>query len=262
MQCKICSHTTEQAFCTKILNRFDEYLYKCSNCGFLSYDFPHWLPMAYNEAINVSDTGLISRNLILYKLASIVAYSLLGKVCNILDWGGGTGMLVRLMRDIGFETYWQDTYCQNIFARGFEYNQQKIDLITNFEVFEHMPNPLDEICSILKISKNILFTTELIPSDIPDKNWYYYGFDHGQHISFYSLKTLQYIADKYNLYLSSNGYSIHLLTKYPYSNIKFKFICKFFNRGIFYIIKKNMSSKMVSDSIYLIEKSKQENKNI
>lgn len=174
--------------------------------------------------------------------------------------GGGTGMFVRLMRDVGFETYWQDKYCQNIFAKAFEYKEQQIDLITNFEVFEHMLDPLNEIETIAKISKNILFTTELIPCDIPDKSWYYYGFEHGQHISFYSLKTLQYIANKLNLYLVSDNHSIHLFTEYPYSNIKFKLMCKIFNKGIFNLIKKKMSSKTLSDYKYLIQKLKLENK--
>ncbi len=48
---------------------------------------------------------------------------------------------------------------------------------------------------MLKISRNILFTTTLLPSPMPQPGtWWYYGLEHGQHISFYSLETLQSIA--------------------------------------------------------------------
>jgi len=119
------------------------------------------------------------------------------------------------MRDIGFDFYWNDKYTQNIFARGFEGGLlDNYEAITTFESFEHFVEPIKEIENMLLISKNIIFTTELLPSPVvpyPDK-WWYYGLEHGQHISFYSEKTLNYIAKKYNLFLYKVG-SIHLLHK-------------------------------------------------
>lgn len=105
------------------------------------------------------------------------------------------------MRDIGFNFYWYDKYCKNIFAKGFEWNYSKdIEAVTCFEVFEHFINPLEDIENILNISKNVIFTTELLPSPLPQPNdWWYYALEEGQHISFYSEKTLRFIAKKYNL---------------------------------------------------------------
>ena len=49
---------------------------------------------------------------------------------KFLDYGGGYGILVRLMRDVGYDFYWFDKYSQNIFAKGFEC-KDKIDYIVN-----------------------------------------------------------------------------------------------------------------------------------
>ncbi|MDD3083569.1 MAG: class I SAM-dependent methyltransferase, partial [Candidatus ainarchaeum sp.] len=113
---------------------------------------------------------------------------------SFLDYAGGYGIFTRLMKNKGFNFYWDDKYTENTFSKGFEYKKQKIDLTTCFECFEHFEEPIKEIEKILKISNNIIFSTRLIPKEIPEKNWVYYGFNHGQHIAFYSKKTLFFIA--------------------------------------------------------------------
>ncbi|WP_253248322.1 methyltransferase domain-containing protein [Helicobacter sp. 12S02634-8] len=160
---------------------------------------------------------------------------------------------MRLLRDVGFEAFWQDKYCQNQFAKGFEYQGETIDLITSFEVFEHLPNPIAHLESMLAISQNILFSTELLPTAVPDITWEYYGFKHGQHISFYDQKTLHYLANKYHLHLNTNGHSLHLLTQKPFSKIKFFLICKLFSKGLFWLISKKMTPKTLQDSHTLLK---------
>ena len=63
-----------------------------------------------------------------------------------VDWAGGHGVLVRLMRDAEFDFYWQDRYAQNLFARGFEWGAdsglQPATLATAIEVLEHAPDPV------------------------------------------------------------------------------------------------------------------------
>jgi hypothetical protein len=36
---------------------------------------------------------------------------------TFVDIGGGYGLLTRLMRDRGFDFYWKDPHCENIFAK-------------------------------------------------------------------------------------------------------------------------------------------------
>lgn len=123
-----------------------------------------------------------------------------------------------------------------------------IELITSFEAFEHFDKPIEEIENMLKISKNILFSTELYGDTVPNtEEWGYYGLNHGQHISFYSIKTLQYIAQQYNLNLYTNGTTLHLLTEKKLNNFLFRILLKMNRLGIFYVLKRNLSSKTMSD---------------
>ncbi len=50
-------------------------------------------------------------------------------------------MFTRLMRDYGFDFLHYDKHTQNLFARGFEFHDEKIEAITCFECFEHFVNP-------------------------------------------------------------------------------------------------------------------------
>ena len=131
---------------------------------------PYWLNEAYKSAINISDTGIMSRNIHFSKVVSVLIYFLFNKNGRFVDYAGGYGIFTRLMRDMGFDFYWTDPYCENFLARGFEYNQSlkgNINLITAFEVFEHLANPLNEIEKMLEISDNIVLSTVLLPYPIP-----------------------------------------------------------------------------------------------
>ncbi|WP_104743897.1 class I SAM-dependent methyltransferase [Helicobacter cinaedi] len=169
----------------------------------------------------------------------------------MLDFGGGSGLLVRLLRDVGIESYWSDEYCENLFARGFEWQENiKPTLATCFEVFEHLPNPREQIDSMLKICPNLLFSTELLPCPIPESNganaWWYYGFSHGQHISFYTYKSLELIAKAHNLHFCSYG-GLHLFSQVYISPLHFKWLIRLAHRGLFTLIKRRFYSKTMSD---------------
>ena len=260
MNCKICNHETKNIFTVKILNKYDVKYYYCNHCGFLQTEEPYWLKVAYNNSISITDTGIISRNIGSSKITSVVLYFLFKKFNKFLDFGGGYGILTRLMRDIGFDFYWYDPHSFNLLARGFEIKSKnyKYELVTAFEVFEHFDEPIKEIESMIQFSDNILFSTELLPSLIPKpEEWWYYCLESGQHISFYSYGTLKFIAQKYNMNLCSNGKNFHLFTKNRKINNKiFNFLLKFQRFGLFFYIRKKMESLTVDDMNFLISKTK------
>lgn len=247
MNCKICDQKTQQIFKAKILNKYEIDYFYCKHCGFLQTEEPYWLEEAYSESINISDTGYIQRNLMLSDIITILLILFFDKNGKFLDYAGGYGVFVRMMRDIGFDFYWDDKYTTNLFARGFEYqNGDKYEAVTTFESFEHFVNPMDEIESLLKISKNIIFSTELLPNPIPKpEDWWYYGLDHGQHVSFYSEKTFEFIAKKYNLNYA-NLCGLHLLSEKKISILQLK-ILKLSKFGLHKILKKRLKSKTWGD---------------
>ena len=254
MTCKICTQQPKQIFKGKILNKYDINYFYCEHCGFLQTEEPYWLEEAYNESINVSDTGYMQRNINLSQKLTILLALFFDKNGKFLDYAGGYGVFVRMMRDIGFDFYWDDKYTTNLFARGFEHkNGGGYEAVTTFESFEHFINPMDEIESLLKISNNIIFSTELLPNPIPKpEDWWYYGLDHGQHISFYSEKTFEFIAKKYNLNYTNLG-RLHLLSEKKISNLQLK-ILKLNKFGLHKLLQKQLKSKTWDD--YLKMKSK------
>ncbi|MGJ0342972.1 class I SAM-dependent methyltransferase [Aliarcobacter cryaerophilus] len=254
MTCKICNQETKQIFKAKILNKHEIYYFYCEHCGFLQTEEPYWLDEAYGESINVSDTGYMQRNINISQKLTILLALFFDKKAKFLDYAGGYGVFVRMMRDIGFDFYWDDKYTTNLFARGFEYNNlDKYEAVTTFESFEHFVNPMVEIENLLKVSKNIIFSTELLPNLIPKpEDWWYYGLDHGQHISFYSIRTLEFIAKKYNLnYINLSG--LHMLSEKKISNLQLK-ILKLSKFGLHKLLKKQLKSKTWEDYLKMSEK--------
>ena len=216
MKCRICPGEAAGIFTARVMSRFEAGVFQCNSCGFVQTEDPYWLDESYREPINREDTGIVARNLWLADIASLAIFSIYEKNAVFLDYAGGTGLLVRLMRDRGYDFYWHDKYATNLFARGFEGECDRTDyqLLTCFEAMEHFPDPQKEIDRMLSISRNLLFTTELLSTPAPAAgDWWYYGFEHGQHVSFYSLRTLKYIAARKGLNLFSNGVNTHLLTE-------------------------------------------------
>ena len=72
------------------------------------------------------------------------------------------------------------------------------------------------------------------------QSWFYYCPIHGQHISFYSLKTLQYLAKKYGLQVASNGRSIHLLTEKRISSFVLKNLIRLARNGLHWVVDKTI----------------------
>lgn len=201
MKCRICNAETNFFDKGRILYKYDIKYFKCSECGAIQTEEPYWLQEAYSDAITNSDIGIISRNYrnaeILEKIFSII----FPKKHTFLDYGGGYGIFVRRMRDLGFEFEWFDEYCENIFAKGYEKSKEHYDIITSFEMFEHLVHPIEECKKMFDLADNIVFSTEILPIPNPKiSDWWYYSTDHGQHIIFYTRESLLKIAQSFGKY--------------------------------------------------------------
>jgi hypothetical protein len=185
-----------------------------------------WLPEAYAEPINVSDVGYVSRNLSCQARMQMFIELCLNPPLKFLDYAAGYGLFVRLMRDIGYDFRWADKYCRNLFAQGFEEKlplQGPFEAVTAFEVMEHMSDPMDEIEKILPMTECFVFSTLFLPTPTPAPHeWWYYGLDHGQHISFYTRRSLELIGKTFGYHLISDGNAFHVLTTRPITDNQFR----------------------------------------
>ena len=231
MNCKICNTITQPVFQEQILGKFSIQYWQCPNCLFGQTDEPFWLQESYSSAINDTDIGLIHRNVLFSEMLAC-QLSMCGFNANnkYLDYGGGYGMYVRMMRDYGYNFWWWDKYCDNIYATRFaapdpdkeKEGKNNYEAITAFEVMEHLEHPMAEVEKLLQHTDTFIFSTQLIPNEGFNKNWWYVMPEHGQHIAFYHRKTLDYIARKRGLKVYSNGTTLHMLTKRNLSKLKFR----------------------------------------
>jgi hypothetical protein len=252
MNCKICQNPSQKIFTAKLLYKYEVDYFQCEHCGFAQTEKPYWLDEAYISSMNLSDTGVMYRCERMSKITTSLLFLFFNTKGKFLDYAGGFGVFTRQMRDIGFDFYWHDPYTKNEIARGFEGDlNQRYDIVTTFESFEHFENPIEEIEKIVKLSDTIILTTDLISRPAPKhSDWWYYASEHGQHISFYSKKSFQILAQKFNLHYY-NALNVHVLSKKKlgfFGSFLFKFkYAKQLLYLLFFFINPFIKSKSLDD---------------
>ena len=121
--CRVCNTTTDPIFTSVLIKKYSVEYFQCPHCGYVQTESPFWLEEAYSRTINDVDTGLLMRSFWHRNVSSTLIYILFKHRGKFLDYGGGYGVFVRLMRDIGFDFYWQDKHTENLFAKGFEFGE-------------------------------------------------------------------------------------------------------------------------------------------
>ena len=203
-KCRLCGGILLDKFELKVLGKYDVQYKECTQCLSLQTETPYWLDEVYGQDnLSNTDTGAVQRNLTVFT----VCYTLfrLLNFKNIIDFGGGDGLLCRLLRDHNANCYVKDKYATPTYAQGYtEQDFIKPDLIMAFEVLEHLSNPMTELDEIFAFNSDAaLFSTEIYKNHTQD--WWYLSAESGQHVFFYSYKSLEMIAEKYNYDLIVNG---------------------------------------------------------
>jgi 2-polyprenyl-3-methyl-5-hydroxy-6-metoxy-1,4-benzoquinol methylase len=250
MNCKICNAFTVRLGENLVLKKFRVEYFKCNTCGFIQTEEPYWLDEAYASAITTLDLGLLQRNLFLLPITSAIILKFFNPSSSFVDFGGGYGVFTRIMRDKGFDFYRQDPHCENIFAKQFDVidldEKHSFEMLTAFEVFEHLVDPQKELEKMLQYSDSILFSTELIPANVK-KDWWYFSYETGQHIALYTNKSLAHLAKKNNLNYYSNGSNIHLFSRKKINPFLFKILVRYKPASLFVWLSGKKETLLLKD---------------
>jgi hypothetical protein len=226
--CKICRTPSVFFGQTEVLKKYKVRYFRCEQCGFIQTEQPYWLEEAYSSAIARQDVGIMQRNLINCEITSAVLNLLYPRVSRAVDFGAGHGILVRLMRDRGFNFFWSDLHAQNDYARGFECPEGTIfDFLTAFEVLEHLVDPISDLSRLMSLADDVFVSTCTVPQPAPGlSQWWYFIPTSGQHVSFYTIESLRLLAARFGRILLSAG-PYHLFSKTPKNGLAFRMATNF-----------------------------------
>ena len=171
---------------------------------------------SYNEAIN---------------WMNIVDGSSLNQQIRLLDFGCGIGGFLDLSKSLGCMTYGIELdinlvkYCS---SKGHQVYSSldsmksevcSFDVITSFDVFEHLVNPIEALESLL----NLAHAGSILYLGIPNQNdiiksiepRYLSHFYHVEHLWYFNEESIRFIMNKLNL----RNFSFHYLHKYNLMNL-------------------------------------------
>ncbi len=197
------------------------YYFLCDNCHFCfapeiyTWDIATFASKIYNDSYIDIDPDYVdarprsnAKNLI----------HLFGKQKHLfrhLDYGGGSGLLSQLLRD----KQWQSSSYDPFYNKNQAVEKLgQFDLITAYEVFEHVPDVkklISDLSNLLTPNGVILFSTLLSDGNLVKNqriNWWYAAPRNG-HISLFSKASLSILARDNGFSLGSFSIGFHAMWK-------------------------------------------------
>ncbi len=215
LSCRLCGGDAPPAFRKLVLRRHDVSFHRCGTCGSVQTEQPYWLDEAYAIPGVHVDVGIASRTIKNW-VALAALFELIGlpREALVVDFGGASGLLARLLRDVGYDARSFDKYSTPAFTSYFNATHPKLSkprIITAFEVFEHFVDPKAELSALLDGRPDLVAFTTWFCDGQPD-DWIYYAEDCGQHVFFYTQKAIRDFAE-------SKGYEL-MLTSYFHAFVR------------------------------------------
>lgn len=209
-ECRLCGGAASQVFSLLVLGKYSVAYGRCESCGSLQSEAPYWLDEAYTLNLSQLDTGAAQRNL--DNLVACWAVARLFHLKNAIDFGGGDGLLCRLLRDRGINCFVRDKYAEPTYAQGFtEPEFERPDLVIAAEVLEHFARPREQLDELFGYEPQVLFATTAVYTG-ENRDWWYLSPETGQHVFFYSRKSLECVAARHRYALVTCG-GLHVFVK-------------------------------------------------
>ncbi len=202
---------------TEILKRYEkDYLVKCKSCGFVFCEKKPSEQELINHYNGYPRNSYISPITIKRYNELLDDFEPYRKTNNIIDIGCGDGCFLEVAKQRGWNVYGTEftdvavQYCSEkgiLMQKGVlnssNYRSIEFDVVTSFEVIEHINNPKSEVQSIKGILRNgglFYFTTpnfNSISRLILKEQWS--AIEYPEHLSYYTSKTINHL-------LISNGF--------------------------------------------------------
>jgi hypothetical protein len=212
--CRACGAKTEPFASATVLESVTANYERCPSCGMVMALAPTWLDDAYSAPITRLDIGLLDRCLLMANVTCAVLRSARLRRGSFLDWAGGYGAFTRIMRDRGYDFAHWDPMTENVFAGGHDMppgGNARFDLVTGFEVLEHLVNPIEELAEVAASTDRLLMTTQVLPVPAPrPQDWWYYTLETGQHVTLFTPRSLQEFARRLGYDGVVTGSFLHL----------------------------------------------------
>ncbi|NTU58116.1 MAG: class I SAM-dependent methyltransferase [Chlorobiaceae bacterium] len=192
------------------------YYYRCAECGFVfSPELCSWTKQQFGNLIYNGDYVNFDPDFVEARPklhADIITAVFQGyrEHLKILDYGGGQGQMVSLLRNAGFNAVSYDPY----YDEGSVPEHSDFDLVTAFEVFEHAAAPrrmMEEVAGFLGKESVFLFSTVVSDGQILENGrltWWYASPRNG-HISLYTTKSLRMLGACYGFEFHSFSQGMH-----------------------------------------------------
>ncbi len=195
----------------------------CNKCGFcfspeiITWNLEEFKEKIYNDQYVFVDPDYIETRPESNAASLITIFGDRAHSIKHLDYGGGSGVLANNLRKSNWNSISYDPFVdkKTIDQLG------KFDLITAFEVFEHVPDVqelMSNLCTLLSTNGVVLFSTLLSDGQInPNQRivWWYASPRNG-HISLFSRKSLEILAHNHGFYFGSFSQGFHFFcTKIP-----------------------------------------------
>ncbi|PSM51686.1 SAM-dependent methyltransferase [Campylobacter blaseri] len=176
--------------------------YHCKNCNFIFKDRKEMLSLD-NElnVYNNHNNSFYDKSYVeyFYDFLNKAVFPFYKEGKTAFDFGSGPSpVLATILKT--YHNFNVDIY-DKFYSPKKVYLGKKYSLITSTEVLEHIKNPIEAFLifkSLMDKDSILAIMTSYHPNSYEDfKSWYYIR--DKTHISFYSLQTMQYIADKFDL---------------------------------------------------------------
>lgn len=193
------------------------YYYFCERCGFcFAPEFSQWRLEDFETKIYNSDYKIVDPDYAEVRPRAnartlINLFGTQGLGIRHIDYGGGKGLLSKVLLDSG----WQSTSYDPFIYRDMQLETfGKFQLVTAFEVFEHTPDVgqlVSNLSLLLSQDGILLFSTLISDGKIGPRqrlNWWYASPRNG-HISLFSSKSLSILGAKEGFHFGSFSPGLH-----------------------------------------------------